>query len=554
MREQTERELIVLGQMKEYRGRMPLVMELEKATLLRQLCHARLAFTEAQRWAQHAIDIASKEKLATIQNMDELMKVVGLRRGAYMYRARDSFEAFLKAMDWEREPAKRFYEPRISVLKPVVDKMQDLADGKLDVLGISMPPRVGKTTLGLLYICWRAGRQPNKSILSAGYSGSLVNSFYDGCMEFLTSPEYTFLDIFPESPLVSSSAKNLTLDLSERRRYKSLTFRSIDGTVTGATEASELLYLDDLVSGIEEALNINRLDNLWNKVSSDLLQRKKNGVPTLIIGTRWSIYDPLGRIEAKYDGDPRACFMRLPALDDFGKSNFEYDFNVGFDTNHYLNLRSMTDRATWECVYMQNPIERDGLLFTELNRFFDVPHTAPDEKYAWVDVAFGGSDYLSMPIAYRWGDDIYVVDAVFIKGDYKITEPVVAGKIISHSLHRVVFEANNGGDFYARDIMKLLKEQGYTCNITTARAPGNASKLSRIIQHAPAIKEWLFRDVSLYSNEEMYGVMMNQLLSFVQTGKNVHDDAADSLAGLATMTRKIWYQQPTFVDRRAIGL
>ena len=168
-----------------------------------------------------------------------------------MYRARESFETFLKAMDWDRLPEHRFYEPRMRVLKPVVDKMQELADGKLDVLGVSMPPRVGKTTLGLLYIIWLGGRQPHKSILSAGYSGTLVNSFYDGCMEFILSPEYRYSEIFPESPLVSSSAKNLTLDLSERRRYKTLTFRSIDGTVTGATEASSLLYLDDLVSGIE---------------------------------------------------------------------------------------------------------------------------------------------------------------------------------------------------------------------------------------------------------------------------------------------------------------
>ena len=159
-----------------------------------------------------------------------------------------------------------------------------------------------------------------------------------------------------------------------------------------------------------------------------------------------------------------------------------------------------------------------------------------------------------MPIAYQWGDDIYIVDCVFIKGDYKQTEPIVAGKIMGHHIRRVTFEANNGGDFYARDVNDILKSHNYKCNVVSARALGNMNKLARIIQHAPAIKAWKFRDVSLYSHEEMYGVMMEQLLSFVQTGKNRNDDAPDSLAGLATMMRNITIQRPAFIDRRVMGL
>lgn len=532
---------------------MPLLMRLEKMNLLKQLTHRRGSYVETQIWSQRIVDACTKKALSSLVHEDK-QSAVGILRDAYMYRGRVDFESFLIAMEWDRAPESRFYEPRRLRLQPVVRNLQRLADGELDVLAVSMPPRVGKTTLGLLFITWLAGKNYDKAILSAGYSGALVNSFYDGCTEFLTSAEYRFLDIFPEAPLVASSAKNLTLDLGNRRRYKTLTFRSIDGTVTGATEASCLLYLDDLVSGIEEAMNINRLENLWAKVSSDMLQRKKNGIPMLIIGTRWSIHDPLGKIEAKYEGDPRACFMKLPAVEDDGSSNFHYEYNVGYDTSHYANLKAMTDRVTWECVYMQNPIERDGLVFTELDRFFDLSQDPPDDIFFWVDVAFGGNDYLSMPIAYQWGDDVYIVDCVFMKGDYKITEPIVAGKIMSHGCRRGTFEANNGGDFYARDVMDILKKHDYKCNITSTRAPTNMNKLTRIIQHAPAIKEWLFRDKSLYSQEEMYGVMMNQLTSFVQTGNNKNDDAADSMAGLATMQRKLSIQRPVFIDRRIVGL
>ena len=547
-----EREHIVEQQLIDY-PKMPLPMRLDKLYLLKQLAHTRGDYPTAQKWAQQLISSCTKKALLALSD-EEATRAIGQLRQSYMYRGRVDFEKFLIAMEWDRSPEDKFYEPRKSRLYPVVQQMQRLADGELDVLAVSMPPRVGKTTLGLLFIIWLAGKHPDKAVLSAGYSSSLVNSFYDGCTEFITSEEYRFAEIFPECPLVASSAKNLTLDLANRRRYKSLTFRSIDGTVTGATEASSLLYLDDLVSGIEEAMNINRLDNLWAKVSSDMLQRKKNGVPMLVIGTRWSIYDPLGRIETKYEGDPRALFMELPAVDDKDISNFDYEYNVGFSTEHYRMLKNMTDPVTWASVYMQRPIERDGLLFTDLNRFFNLPQDPPDDIFFWVDVAFGGADYLSMPIAYQWGDDVYIVDSVFIKGDYKVTEPIVAGKIMAHKCRRGTFEANNGGDFYARDVSEILKAHDYKCNITTSRAPTNTSKLSRIVQHAPAVKEWYFRDKSLYSPEEMYGVFMSQLTSFVQTGKSPHDDAPDSMAGLATLLRKRKVQPPTFIDRRAVGL
>ena len=534
--------------------KLSLTLKAEKLEVLANLYFIKQDFQKAHEANKTIIKEIRPSLIRKEKDTETRKKLLVILRDAYTYCAREDFECFLVAMEWDRPPEKRFYGPRKERLSPVVHEMQRLADGELDVLAVSMPPRVGKTTLSLLYLIWRGGRNPNKSILSAGYSSALVNSFYDGCLEFINSPEYRFLDIFPSSPLIATSAKNLTIDLCERRRYRTLTFRSIDGTVTGATEASDLLYLDDLVSGIEEARNINRLDTLWEKVSSDMLQRKKDNVPMLIIGTRWSIHDPLGRMEANYEGDERAKFMVLSAVDEFGNSNFDYEYGVGYSTKHYKNLKTMTDTVTWECVYQQNPIERDGLLFTELERFLEIPKDPPDDIFAFVDVAFGGEDFLSMPIAYQWGDDIYIVDCVFLKGGYSMTEPIVAGYIKRHGIRRVVFEANNGGDFYSRDVSRMLKDDGIHCNILALRAPGKSGKLSRIIQHAPAVKEWYFRDKSLYSSEEYYGVFMSQLLSFVQTGKSKHDDAPDSCAGLAHMMRKYTVQAVKFSDRRSVGL
>ena len=248
------RELTLIAQLKSMRVSSPNNVA-RKLNVLQQITLERGDYYESQRWAQRIIDESPKKKIASIDK--ELQyKALGILRKAYMHRAREDFETFLHAMEWDREPTKRFYQPMQKQLRHVVKKMQELADGKWDDLVFSMPPRVGKTTLGILFNVWLAGKYPLKSILSAGYSSALANSFYDGALEFIVGEEYCFFgEIFPESYLVGTNAKNLTLDLMNARRYKSLTFRSIDGSVTGATEASVLLNLDDLVSGIEEALN-----------------------------------------------------------------------------------------------------------------------------------------------------------------------------------------------------------------------------------------------------------------------------------------------------------
>ncbi len=553
-REMTDAERTLLRQLRTVGDTMPTLMRMEKMALLRQLAQQRHDHHDAHRYAKRMVNFLTPSRIASVTELPERIRAVITLRDAYTYMARDDFHSFLVAMEWNREPKKRFYEPRISVFREIVADLQDLADGVIDVYGLSMPPRVGKTTLGLLYICWLAGRDVERSVLSAGYSSSLVQSFYDGCLEFLSGSDYRYHDIFPKSTVVATSAKGLTIDLGKACRYKSLTYRSIDGTVTGATEANLLLYLDDLVSGIQEAMNIIRMDTLWSKVSSDMLQRMKEGCPMLLIGTRWSIHDPMGRIERKYEGNPRARFKRLPATDEKGHSNFNYDHGVGFGDDYYADKKDMLDSVTWECVFQQNPIERDGLLYPELKRFMELPQDRPDDIFAFVDVAFGGEDYVSMPVAYQWGDDVYIEDAVYLRGGYETTEAVVAGMIKRHNISRVVFEANNGGDFYARDVMDMLKKENVHCNIVAMRAMGKDGKLSRIIQHAPEVKSWYFKDHSMYRADSMYGMFMTALTSFVQTGKNRNDDAPDSCAGLANMRRRFTMRRPEFLDRKATGL
>lgn len=453
----------------------------------------------------------------------------------------------------ERKQLKEFSKQRrIAITK--IEKIEPeqgnciSVEGGLYCVGKTMIP-THNSTIGLFFMSWMAGRFPDEHIFGAGYASGLVNTFYKGVLDFIDSEEYRFYDIFPEaSGKLTTSAKDMTIDIWENERYKTLTFRSVDGQITGALEASSLLYLDDMCSGIEEAMNIDRLEKLWSKVTVDLMQRRVQNertgrsAPILAIGTIWSVHDPISRLKNKYKNSPLFRSREMPALNIERKSNFQYDMGVGFTTQMYLELRTNMDEVSWECVYQQNPMERDGLAFpsSELKRFLELPNQEPDAIVAWCDVAFGGDDYLNFPIGYLYGTDCYVVDTVFrCKAGYHVTEPMVAAKIIQHKVQIARFEANNGGDFYARDVDNMVRASStHKCNITWQTAGTKASKLVRIIQYAPDIKNFYFRDPSTYKPTDDYGLMMQNVTTFVQTGSSLHDDGPDGLAGLAKMIKE----------------
>ncbi len=516
------------------------------------------ARAEAEKVAARVIELGTAF-LSDAQDRAESMAVYDALERAYITRARNDFHSYLVALEWHRAARARFYQPRMGVLREVVDALTDMMVYDLyDIILFSMPVRVGKTTLGLLFLSWCIGRDPDSPILASGFAEKITKMFYAGLTEVYEDPEYNYHAIFPQLDLVNTSALDLTLDFRNDakkvvRKYKSITCRAIGAALQGATEARQVLYCDDLVSGIEEALSPDRLMTLRDKMITDLYSRKKSGCKEVHIGTRWSIHDPMGWVEKTNEGNPRCKVFAVPALDyETDESNFDYPYNLGFNTEFYRERRRIEDDVTWNCVYQQRPIEREGLLFpAEALKYTTTKMTPeylkdnpPDDVFAFVDVAFGGDDYLAVPIAYQWGDDSPVIaDAVYLKGDYKITEPIVSGTLINHLVRRAIFEANNGGDFYSRDVTALINETGYRINIVAMRAPSNKSKETRIIQHSPAIKDFVFLDphakdaAGEFIASPMYRLFLSHLTAYTVSGKNLNDDAPDALAGLASMMR-----------------
>jgi predicted phage terminase large subunit-like protein len=494
---------------------------------------------QAHLWNREVRKISAQQvKLAKSDSLAE--NFYFLNKKSLLFDAKDDFDAYLQYVEFDREPEKRFYLPRRKQILPIVQALQDLEDDLLDLLSISMPPGTGKTTLGIFFLTWIMGKYPMQPNLASAHSSMLTKSFYDGVLSILTDPEYLWADVFPGLTIAQTNSKEETIDLEKKKRFKTLTCRSIDGSLTGATRCEKYLYADDLVSGIEEALSKDRLDNLWNKYTNDLKSRKKLECKEIHIATRWSVHDVIGRLEKRYENNPRARFLAFPALDENDESNFDYMYGLGFDTKYFWDMRESLDDVSWRCLFMNEPIEREGLLFPEdeFNYYNGVlPEGGLVRKYAACDVAWGGGDSLSMPIAYEYEDgSVYIVDVVFNKGDKTVTRPIVVGKLKRHLPHQVMFEANNGGDEYCDKVNEELKKDNIRLHLSHRKAPSNQSKLSRIIQAAPDIKTYYFLDKKYRSKE--YAAFMKELTSFVQTGKNKHDDAPDSLAMLSTLINR----------------
>lgn len=453
-------------------------------------------------------------------------------------------------LEKNRVPKERFYEPRREVFTKhqIISSLQDLMDDKLDIFGLSVPPGCGKSTLEDFFLSLVGGWFPNDFNLSSAHSSILTRSLYDGVLEIINDPmEYTWHEIFPYVKMSGTNAKETTVNLERNGRFKTWTFRSIDGSLTGATRCNRFLTADDLVSGIEEALNKNRLESLWTKVVNDLRSRRLEGCKEIYIATRWSVHDPIGKLQQLYAGNPRARFIAIPALDENGESNFMFSVN-GFSKKYFIDAKESMDDISFNCLYQQQPIEREGLLLpaSELRRFFlsrdqvpenqkeftIMPDREPDAILGVCDTKDKGTDYESLPIAYQFGEDFYIPAVVFDDNtDYDTLDRKTANIIIEHNPHKARFESNQAGGRIADNIEKMVKGQ---CRTIIETKYTTANKETKILVNSDWIKKHcVFLDPSLYSPKSDYGLFMGNVCSYTTKAKVPHDDGIDSLAMLA---------------------
>lgn len=466
------------------------------------------------------------------------IKYYDLYNKALLFLAQEhkDFDSYLLYVEKNRDPEDRYYQPRRNKIYWLVQKMQRLIDDELDILSISMPPGTGKTTLGEFFISFVMGHYPNTPNLMSSHSGFMTRMFYDAVLNIITSNEYCWSDVFPDIVFEGNNAKEETINLGRWQPFKTLTCRPIRGSLTGVTRCEGFLYVDDLVSGIEEALSIDRLDKLYGEYTTDLKSRKKKKAKEIHIATRWSVHDVIGRLERMYEGNPRAEFIAVPDIDpQTGKSNFDYDYDVGFDEKYFHDMEMSMDDVSYRCLYKSDPIEREGILYhpTELQRYIGgLPDREPDSILAICDTKDTGTDYNFLGVFYQYGDRYYLEDLVFKNIDPGTLDELNSDMLVKHHVQQAQFESNKEGSRTANEVERLVKAKGGRCHITKKYTTQN--KETKIIVNSSWVKEHvIFKDITEYEPKSDYGVMMSFLCSYTQLGKNKHDDAPDALAMFA---------------------
>ena len=520
---------------------------------------------KAYDYASIIIFLLSNNKIVYKDTIENKEKVRNIWVTAYDTKARQGhFESFCIAMEWNRPIHKQFYLPRARLLKKhgVIQGVQDLIDDKLDLLVLNCPPRVGKSTVGLFLQILLGAMFPDESILGAGHSVSLVQSFYAEIINILTNDEYRYNEIFPNNQIVNKSAEYCYLDLNKNRRFHTYNYVSIEAGGTGKVQAERLLYCDDLIKGKEQVNNPETLEKLYYNYTSTIKDRKiqrlcKDGIyrtcPEIHICTPWSLHDVTSRViqNAKDYGDmSRVRIIAIPCYDENGESNFEYDYGKGFDKKYYKEMELAEDPVIFSAKYLMTPVERDGLVFNKDNISFynELPGRKPDRVIGYADVSHGGDDYFSLPIGYVYGCEIYIEDILFkhkFGGDDYI-RPLVRDIIMKHNVTRLGIEKNNGGDYFSTLVTKDLKEKNYHCHITTHNAPTTMRKMDRILGCQNEIKgiatenhtyRIYFKSMDTIRGNKQYQEAMQQLFNWNQNKSaqnRQHDDFPDSLAGLIT--------------------
>lgn len=508
-----------------------------------------------------AISLRINEVIRGESELSKQQELYKCMQEVYYYLARYLFEYYLPAMEFGIAPEKQFIAPRTSVLNKIAKEMSKFYyRTDRPIMTLSMPQGTGKTEISKRFMSWAIGKNPELPNMMISYSANIAkDKFFNGIDALIKDDMGNYGKIFPKLREIYRSAETMSLDYTNEENRKkahseyTLYCVGFDGSITGRTRAHNILYADDLIKDIEEASNKDIMDKKWVEFTGTIKKRMQGRCKMLVVGTIFSINDPLSRLIQYYqENEPeRLIVIRIPGLDENDESNFNYKYGFAITTKMFHEDRDLMDPVSFSCLIQQEPIEREGILFYE-NEFkkFDLSKYEQKEGYvrtvAFCDVAWGGEDYLSMPIVDEYEDgDCKLVDWYFInKADKTVTKPAIIQKIQQHKISRMCFEANNGGDEYADDIKRQLKEERVECYVESKKAPTTMSKTDRILNHQAEIRgsraskyRLVIPERESIKGNKMFNEALNQVFKFNQsTAKNVrkrqHDDAPDSLAGL----------------------
>ncbi len=479
----------------------------------------------------------------------------------YLARYFMDFDSYLIFVEHKRQAKSQFYLPRRSVLKKlnIIQSLQDMLDDKLDILSISMGTGTGKSTLEEFFVSYFMGLYPEKYNLFSSHTAAITDMFYRAVYTIITSPEYAWNEVFPDVYVESKSDKDQNINLGNFKPFKTLSCKSIGSATAGVTRANGLLCCDDLIEGKEEAFSPERLEKKYESYSIDLRTRKMEGCKELHICTRWSVHDIIGHLIAMYEDDPRARFIAVDCYDENGESVFNYKVN-GFTTQYFKDLEQSMDNISFQCMFRSKPIEREGLLYAEeeLNYYMGgLPvdengnTKEPDAILGVCDTKDTGTDYNCLLVGVKYGNKVYLEDVIYDNGSPYVLDELNANCIVRNNVQMCQFESNKEGSRTGNEVQRLVDEKGGRCSITKKYTTQN--KETKILVNSDWVKKHvIFKDKSEWN--KMYSAFMNNVFTYVQLGKNKHDDGVDALAMLALFVQSFETAQVEIYSRASLGI
>jgi len=522
---------------------------------VRYLENGIMDIKEVENYRDVILPKIREELRDTTKSIEDMLQLYNLYSDILCLIAPYDFASFNEYLELEEDKSqdnRGFHYHRRDAMKEVYQSLNDMEIyDEYDILLISLPPRTGKTTYGIRFLAWICGKYPEYTQLATSYSDSITTSFYIGVIEILEHER--FKKVFSDCPIVNRNGKREEIWLKTMKRYPTIAFVPIGGSVTGRVESTHYLYVDDIVSGIEEAMSPTRLEKLWQIFSVNFYQRRKEGCKLIIVATRWSVNDPMSIVERANENNPRCKSIKVPCFDEDGNSNFK--FKGGFTEDYYLDIQKSMDDISFNALYMCDPVEREGLLYHKEDlMYYDIlPKDPPDSIIAICDSKNMGTDFVSSIVGYVYGDFVYLDDIVYNNGLPEITRPLVADLWFRNKVVRGDCELNNGGSYYAEDLGELIRAKGGKTSIRIFYSANN--KNVKIITYSDYVmKHFIFKDPSQYSPNSEYAKFMKDLFSWTQTGKNKHDDAPDAVAMLAQLHQDLTGNSIKFLNRKTLGI
>jgi phage terminase large subunit-like protein len=456
--------------------------------------------------------------------------------------ALDSLAGFVRYMKRYGSESRYFaFEPH-PVQAPLIAAAEALVLGNTKAATVACPPAFSKSSIFSVWLpCWALARDPRLRILWVSHTQALVNAFAQERRDILNSSAWLSLTNGAALKAADMAADSLVLNTGG-----TLLSRSAGASVTGIR--ADLILGDDLVSGSDEARSIPMLDSLAAWLRDDLLTRRDGADSRVaLIGTRWSVRDPIGVLmDMSDEGLLDATHLRIamqcddPMTDPLGREMGEWiDWPGRFD-DAQQRMQWQRNRFSWQTLYQGRPFDRAGGFAdpTDINIVMSAPEGTRVTGIDFAATDSSGADYsvIVNGVVHRNVNGEKALTIVDLWRGQKNARDVsarVVDMVRRHKPYTMAVERDGGSRIYLSGALP-----------GEFRAAGVGMPHVSLLSVAGASKE--------VKASPLRGLIQRGLLSFVAAAWNgealdelarfpggVHDDIVDAIACIARVFDKL---------------